>query len=215
MEPTKDCWEQKTRIVGNNLLRSWERARCGWRRGSCGGRAAPFWDKHPYFSSWRWAQEKEMNEVEKWAWTVGWSGQPKTSDPFAEGFGRIDMIINLHRKQETYFQGRGSLYRKWYLHQAWLCTPGPWTLAVPTVEQGHKDWWCRCLFLSFFLFFFLFWFFFLINFLLSSSYPFIQNPLPFPYTLGQGLTHQFPCQLCNLLLKLCEFLQILWLLLFL
>lgn len=53
-----------------------------------------------------------------------------------------------------------------------------------------------------------------ISFFVFSSHPFTQNPLPHPYTVGQRLTHQLPCQVCDLLLELVRFCR-LWLLLFL
>lgn len=63
--------------------------------------------------------------------------------------------------------------------------------AGPALEPGLVTS-CSPSFISFFLYFF-------------SSHLFIQNPLPHPYTVGQGPTYQIPCQMCDLLLKLVRF----------
>lgn len=47
-----------------------------------------------------------------------------------------------------------------------------------------------------------------------SPYPFIQNPFLIAYPVGQGLTRQLPCKVCNLLIKLGQFLWTLRIFLF-
>lgn len=76
--------------------------------------------------------------------------------------------------------------------------PPPRSLNIPSAGPTLEPGLVTSCFLSFIVFFFL---------SLFSSHLFIQNPLSHPYTAGQGLTYQLPCQVCDLLLKLGEFVQ--------
>lgn len=127
------------------------------------------------------AQLQCRNEVEKQAWTV-WrnSRPPKTLQSIFRKVWKngVHMVTDFHRKQEPCFQGGEDSSIRRYCHKALGCvcprTPGTSAVLLPGLGISFS-----CI--------------------LPFSLPLYPTPLSNPHCCvlileGQGLTHQFSCQ---------------------